>query len=238
MAQCVSLMFLPHFDVICDLLLHRHNKEQKQHVVDGDVIYALTSNRSWVGTNQIACIIQLIYSWTGPSLSERFGDLIYEKWNLCSLLPFLFRWEYFLCRTERDFNHSPTCDEAFPCSGGWTRSWHCNIWRYSHCLCSGWWTFTSHQMQDTVFHTLSFTGWGVLRWPECSIRAHGELLKITETTLPFFSSHLREVIYKAATLLALFPYPLILSLLLLNRKLASHTIGEVFQFLRDRRFWE
>ena len=93
-------------------------------------------------------------------------------------------------------------------------------------------------MQDTVFHTLSLTGRGVLRWPECAIRAYGELLKITETTLPFFSSHLREVIYKAATLLALFPYPLIPSLLLLNWKLASHTIDEVFQFLRDRRFWE
>ena len=158
------------------------------------------------------------------------------NWNLCSLLPFLFRWEYFLCRTERDFNHSPTCDEAFPCSGRWTRSWHCNIWWYSHCLCSGWWTFTSHQMQDTVFHTLSFTGWGVLRWPECAIRAYGELLKITETTLPFFSSHLREVIYKAATLLALFPYLLIPSLLLLNRKLASHTIDEVFQFYVIRDF--
>ena len=31
-------------------------------------------------------------------------------------------------------------------------------------------------------------------------------------------------------MLALFPYPLIPSPLLLNRKLASHTIDEVFQF--------
>ena len=188
--------------------------------------------------NQSNCVYNSTYIPELILLCLKGGDPLYKNWNLYSLLPFLIRWEYFLCRTERDFNHSPTCDEAFPCSGGWTRSWHCNIWRYSHCLCSGWWTFTSHQMQDTVFHTLSFTGRGVLRWPECSIRAHGELLKITETTLPFFSSHLREVIYKAAPLLALFPYPLIPGLSLLNRKLASHTIDEVFQFLRDGRFWE
>ena len=188
--------------------------------------------------NQSNCVYNSTYIPELILLCLKGGDPLYKNWNLYSLLPFLIRWEYFLCRTERDFNHSPTCDEAFPCSGGWTRSWHCNIWRYSHCLCSGWRTFTSHQMQDTVFHTLSLTGRGVLRWPECAIRAYGELLKITETTLPFFSSHLREVIYKAATLLALFPYPLIPSLLLLNRKLASHTIDEVFQFLRDGRFWE
>ena len=77
-------MFLPHFDVICDLLLHRHNKEQKQHVVDGDVVYALSSNRSWVGTNQIACIIQRIYSWTDPSLSERWWSSL---WKLKFILP-------------------------------------------------------------------------------------------------------------------------------------------------------
>ena len=37
-------------------------------------------------------------------------------------------------------------------------------------------------------------------------------------------------------MLALFPYPLIPSPLLLNRKLASHTIDEVFQFYVMRDF--
>ena len=70
----VSLMFLPHFDVLCDLLLNRrmatwnlfvlYNKELKirKKSFNDDVIYTSDDllNRSSVRTNQNARITELI----------------------------------------------------------------------------------------------------------------------------------------------------------------------------------
>ena len=66
----VSLMFLPHFDVLCDLLLNRrtatwnlfvlYNKELKKKVLMMTSSICLSSNRSHVRTNQNACITELI----------------------------------------------------------------------------------------------------------------------------------------------------------------------------------
>ena len=66
----VSLMFLPHFDVLCDLLLNRrtatwnlfvlYNKELKKKVLMMTSSICLSSNRSQVRTNQNACITELI----------------------------------------------------------------------------------------------------------------------------------------------------------------------------------
>ena len=63
------LMFLPHFDVLCDLLLNRrtatwnlfalYNKELKKVLMMTSCM-RLSSNRSWVRTNQNACITELI----------------------------------------------------------------------------------------------------------------------------------------------------------------------------------
>ena len=65
----VSLMFLPHFDVLCDLLLNRcmatwnlfvlYNKELKKVLMMTSSIY-LSSNRLYVRTNQNTCITELI----------------------------------------------------------------------------------------------------------------------------------------------------------------------------------
>ena len=65
----VSLMFLPHFDVLCDLLLNRrtatwnlfvlYNKELKKVLMMTSSIH-LSSNRSYVRTNQNAYITELI----------------------------------------------------------------------------------------------------------------------------------------------------------------------------------
>ena len=65
----VSLMFLPHFDVLCNLLLNRrtatwnlfvlYNKELKKVLMMMSSI-RLSSNRSQVRTNQNACITELI----------------------------------------------------------------------------------------------------------------------------------------------------------------------------------
>ena len=65
----VSLMFLPHFDVHCDLLLNRrtatqnlfvlYNKELENFLMMMSSI-RLSSNRSQVRTNQNACITELI----------------------------------------------------------------------------------------------------------------------------------------------------------------------------------
>ena len=65
----VSLMFLAHFDIICDLLQNRHmatwnlfvlnNKELKK-VLTMTSSMRLSSNRSQVRTNQNACITELI----------------------------------------------------------------------------------------------------------------------------------------------------------------------------------
>ena len=65
----VSLMFLPHFDVLCDLLLNRcmatwnlfalYNKELKKVLMMMSSIH-LSSNRSYVRTNHNACITELI----------------------------------------------------------------------------------------------------------------------------------------------------------------------------------
>ena len=65
----VSLMFLPHFDFLCDLLLNRHmanwnpfilyNKEFKKVLMMMSSI-CLSSNRSSVRTNQNVCITELI----------------------------------------------------------------------------------------------------------------------------------------------------------------------------------
>ena len=65
----VVIMFLPHVDVICDLLLNRHtatwnlfvlyNKELKKVLMMTSSI-RLSSNRSFVRTNQNACITELI----------------------------------------------------------------------------------------------------------------------------------------------------------------------------------
>ena len=65
----VSLMFLPHFDVLCDLLLNRrtatwnlfvlYNKEFKKVLMMTSSI-RLSSNRSSVRTNQNVCITELI----------------------------------------------------------------------------------------------------------------------------------------------------------------------------------
>ena len=65
----VSLMFLPHFDVLCDLFLNRCtatwnlfvvcNKELKKVLMMMSSI-RLSSDRSKVRTNQNACITELI----------------------------------------------------------------------------------------------------------------------------------------------------------------------------------
>ena len=65
----VSLMFLPHFDILCDLLLNRHtatwnlfvlyNKELKKVSMMTSSM-RLSSNRSSVRTNQNVCITELI----------------------------------------------------------------------------------------------------------------------------------------------------------------------------------
>ena len=65
----VSLMFLPHFDVLCDLLLNRrtatwnlfvlYNKELKKVLMMTSSM-RLSSNRSSVRTNQNVCITELI----------------------------------------------------------------------------------------------------------------------------------------------------------------------------------
>ena len=68
--RSVSLMFLPHFDVLFDLLLNRRTatwnlfvlyiyKELKKVLMMTSSIH-LSSNRSYVRTNQIACITELI----------------------------------------------------------------------------------------------------------------------------------------------------------------------------------
>ena len=65
----VSLMFLPHFDVLCDLLLNRctatwnlfvlYNKDLKKVLMMTSSM-RLSSNRSSVRTNQNVCITELI----------------------------------------------------------------------------------------------------------------------------------------------------------------------------------
>ena len=65
----VSLMFLPHFDILCDLLLNRcmatwnlfvlYNKELKKVSVMTSSV-RLCSSRSSVRTNQNACVTELI----------------------------------------------------------------------------------------------------------------------------------------------------------------------------------
>ena len=55
----VSRMFLPHFGVICDVLLNR--RTAKQNVVMVTSVMRSSSNRSSVRTNQITRVIQFFY---------------------------------------------------------------------------------------------------------------------------------------------------------------------------------
>ena len=68
-------MVLPHFDVLCDLLLYRPtttclfdliiNKRKQWWVIN-----ASASKRSWPQTNQNACIFQHFMDWNGDNLVQ------------------------------------------------------------------------------------------------------------------------------------------------------------------------
>ena len=53
----VSLMFLPHLDILCDLLLHRHMATWNLFVLYNK---ELKKSSEQVQTNQNACITELI----------------------------------------------------------------------------------------------------------------------------------------------------------------------------------
>ena len=93
----VSLMFFPHVDVLCDLLLNRrtatwnlfvlYNKELKKVLMMTSSI-CQSSNRSWVRTNQNACIT--LPFWVLSKLPKCFISWWTHSWHMNQLFYNIF----------------------------------------------------------------------------------------------------------------------------------------------------
>ena len=83
-ASCATFLFLPHFDVICDLLLNRRTATWNLFVNQSVDTSFFTSEKNRM-TNQLASLAQRDYFYLDPFWSVNLGTYIIKKAVLATL---------------------------------------------------------------------------------------------------------------------------------------------------------